>query len=60
MHWLTIEVGKKIGSDLGHMEKLMVPSRGNKTGRHLKIKGKMDISKPLPRGTITKMKGNYK
>lgn len=38
------------------MEEVLIPNAGNKNGRHLKIKVEVNISQPLLRGTIVKMK----
>lgn len=60
IHWLSKEVGKKVGSVFEGVSEVIVPQSGGKEGRHLKILAQVDLSKPLLRGTVVKIAGVLK
>ena len=52
VHWLSKEVGRKIGAVFKEVKEVIVPQAGGKEGRHLKMLALVDLSKPLLRGTL--------
>ncbi|XP_071929195.1 uncharacterized protein [Coffea arabica] len=52
LHWVTKEVGRKIGSMFSSVEEMIILQNGGKKGKHMKILVEMDLSIPLPRGTM--------
>ncbi|XP_027169532.1 uncharacterized protein LOC113774320 [Coffea eugenioides] len=57
MHWISKEVGRKIGAVFKQVKDVIILQMGGKEGRHLKMFVTMDLSKPLLRGTIVKIEG---
>lgn len=57
VHWVTKEIGWKIGSLFESVEDVIIPSGGSREGRHLKLKVLLDTTLPLLRGTTATMKG---
>ena len=57
VHWLSKEVGKKIGGVFIDVKEVLVPQSGGKEGRHLKVLALVDLSKPLLRGTMVRIAG---
>ena len=47
VHWLTKEIGRKLGAGIGPVEEVIIPAGGSKEGRHLKLKVWVDISRSL-------------
>ncbi|XP_027151970.1 uncharacterized protein LOC113752026 [Coffea eugenioides] len=60
VHWISKDVGKKIGSVFNQVRDVIIPQIGGKEGRHLKIPVLVDIEQPLLRGTIIKVAGGVK
>ncbi|XP_071901081.1 uncharacterized protein [Coffea arabica] len=60
VHWLSKEVGKKIGAVFKEVREVLAPQSGGKEGRHLKILALVDLSKSLLRGTVVKIAGALK
>nr|XP_027098932.1 uncharacterized protein LOC113718215 [Coffea arabica] len=60
VHWISKDVGKKIGSVFNQVRDVIIPQIGGKEGRHLKIAVLVDIEQPLLRGTIIKVAGGVK
>ena len=61
VHWLSKEVGKKIGKTVFRgVKKAIIPQAGGKEGRHLKVHIVIDTYRPLPRGTTVKMNDSLK
>lgn len=60
VHWVTREVGRKIGVVFKQVKDVIIPQLGGKEGRHLKTLALVDLSKPLLRGTIVKTEGTMK
>ncbi|XP_070025680.1 uncharacterized protein [Nicotiana sylvestris] len=64
LHWLSKDVGRKIGQALGGTVDIVIPDNGSKEGRYMRIKVTMNINRPLPRGELLKEKdirsGNLK
>lgn len=59
-HWMSKEVGRKIGAVFNRVHEVIIPQTGSKEGRHIKLRVVADISQPLLRGTIVKMEGSTK
>ncbi|XP_027090153.2 uncharacterized protein [Coffea arabica] len=57
LHWVTKEVGRKIGSIFSRVEEVIIPQNGRRDGKHMKILVEMDLSIPLPRGTMVNSNG---
>mgnify|MGYP004719281165 CR=1 FL=1 len=57
VHWLTKEVGRKIGAVFKEVKEVLIPQTKGKEGRHLKILDLTDLSKPLLRGTMLELTG---
>ncbi|KAL3510624.1 hypothetical protein ACH5RR_030025 [Cinchona calisaya] len=55
IHWVSRDVGTKIGEVLGKVVEVLIPHIGGKDGKHLKISVNLDISQPLLRGTIMRL-----
>ena len=60
VHWLSKEVGNKIGVVFKEVREVLIPQNGGKDGRHLKILALVDLSKPLLRGTVVRIAGALK
>ncbi|XP_027155796.1 uncharacterized protein LOC113756236 [Coffea eugenioides] len=60
VHWLSKEVGRKIGAVFKEVKEMVIPQSGGKEGRHLKILALTNLSKPLLRGTMVKLAGFMK
>ncbi|KAG5623349.1 hypothetical protein H5410_008567 [Solanum commersonii] len=52
------DVGRKIGQALGGTIDVVIPGNGGKEGRYTRLKVMMNISKPLPRGKLIKLRGD--
>ncbi|XP_027157572.1 uncharacterized protein LOC113759204 [Coffea eugenioides] len=57
LHWLTKEVGRKIGGIFSEVLEVIVPPGGGKEGKHMKMLVEFDLTMPLPRGTTVKFNG---
>ncbi|XP_027071609.1 uncharacterized protein [Coffea arabica] len=57
VHYISKEVGKKIGSVFHLVKDVIIPQTGGKEGRHLKLAVVVDITQPLLRGTTIKVAG---
>ncbi|XP_027108697.1 uncharacterized protein LOC113755897 [Coffea eugenioides] len=57
VHWITKEIGIKIGGIFEAVEDIIIPLGGSKEGRHIKLKVVINISLPLLRGTVVKLNG---
>ena len=44
VHWLTKEMGRKIGAVFKEVKEVIIPQSGGKEGRHLKILVLVDLS----------------
>lgn len=55
-HWLSIEIGKKIGSLVGTTLDVLLGDVGSREVMYIKILAETDLSKPLIRGTKLKYK----
>jgi hypothetical protein len=51
------EAGCNIGSTVGTVEQVDVNSKGVGWGKYLRVKVMLDITKPLARGRLLKIKG---
>ena len=60
VHWISKDVGKKIGSVFNQVRDVIIPQTGGKEGRHIKIAALVDIDQPLLRGTIIKVAGGVR
>ncbi|CDP21665.1 unnamed protein product [Coffea canephora] len=60
VHWMSKDVGSKIGAVFNRVKEVIIPQTGSKEGRHIKLLVIADISQPLLRGTIVKMEGSTK
>ncbi|XP_027184311.1 uncharacterized protein LOC113782635 [Coffea eugenioides] len=60
IHWITKEVGRKIGGVFLSVKEVIIPNSGGKDGKHLKILVEIDIEQPLLRGTTVRMNGVMK
>ncbi|XP_027182378.1 uncharacterized protein LOC113780799 [Coffea eugenioides] len=58
IHWITKEIGRKIGGVFSSVKEVIIPNGGGKEGKHLKILVEMDLSRPLLRGTTVKWEGS--
>ncbi|KAH0633124.1 hypothetical protein KY284_035910 [Solanum tuberosum] len=50
LHWMSMDVGRKIGNALGGIVDIVIPENGSKEGQYIRPKARMNITKPLPRG----------
>lgn len=57
IHWISQNVGRKIGSVFEEVKEVIIPQSGGKEGKHMKLLVMVDTSKPLMRGTTVKMEG---
>nr|XP_027064682.1 uncharacterized protein LOC113690802 [Coffea arabica] len=57
IHWITKEIGVKIGGIFEDVEDIIIPMGGSKEGRHIKLKVVINTSLPLLRGTVVKLGG---
>ena len=57
IHWVSREVGRKIGRIFKEIKEMIIPQNEGKEGKHLKLLVLIDISRPLLRGTTVKMNG---
>lgn len=55
LHWMSKDVGRKIGNALGGSCDVVIPENGSKEGRYLRLKVMLNITKPLPRGKLIKL-----
>ncbi|XP_027177917.1 uncharacterized protein LOC113777071 [Coffea eugenioides] len=60
VHWMSKEVGRKIGVVFNGVKEVIIPQTGSKEGRHIKLLVVADISQPLLRGSIVKVEGSTK
>lgn len=60
VHWLSKDVGRKIGLVFQGIREVIIPQTGGKEGRHMKLSVMADISQPLLRGTTVKLEGKLK
>ncbi|XP_027152250.1 uncharacterized protein LOC113752331 [Coffea eugenioides] len=60
VHWLSKEIGRKIGAVFKEVRDVVIPQVGGKEGRHLKALVMADLSKPLLRGTVVRIAGTGK
>nr|XP_027093749.1 uncharacterized protein LOC113714153 [Coffea arabica] len=60
VHWLTKEVGRKIGAAFKEVKEVIIPQTGGKGGRHLKLLALVDLSTPLLRGTVMQIADVFK
>ena len=60
VHWLSKEIGRKIGGVFKEVRDVVIPQVGDKEGRHLKVLVMADLSKPLLRGTVVRIAGTGK
>ncbi|KAK6163997.1 hypothetical protein DH2020_000861 [Rehmannia glutinosa] len=56
-HWISSEVGLKIGKIFPSVKDVFIPKTGSIKGRYLKINVSIEIEKPLMRGINLKLKG---
>ncbi|XP_027072044.1 uncharacterized protein LOC113774451 [Coffea eugenioides] len=49
VHWISKEIGRKIGRVFHEVREVIIPQVGGKEGRHLKMLLTVDISQPLLR-----------
>ena len=57
IHWISKDVGKKIGKVFKEVKEVLIPHSGGKEGKHLKLLVSADMTQPLLRGTAVKMNG---
>lgn len=55
IHWVSKEVGWKIGKLFPHCLNVILPENGSREGRILKILVELDLTSPLMRGTTIKL-----
>nr|XP_027090415.1 uncharacterized protein LOC113711449 [Coffea arabica] len=60
IHWISKEVGRKIGKVFEEVKEVLIPYSRGKEGKHLKLLVSADLSKPLLRGTTVKTNGVLK
>nr|XP_027099027.1 uncharacterized protein LOC113718313 [Coffea arabica] len=60
VHWLTKEVGRKIGAVFKEVKEVIIPQSGGKEGRHIKILALVDLSTPLLRGIVVQTARTFK
>nr|XP_027067674.1 uncharacterized protein LOC113693318 [Coffea arabica] len=60
VHWLSREIGRKIGGVFKEVREVVIPQAGGKEGRHMKVLVMVDLSKPLLRGTVVRIAGTGK
>ncbi|KAL3345960.1 hypothetical protein AABB24_024754 [Solanum stoloniferum] len=58
LHRMSGDVARKIGQALGGTIDVIIPGNGRKEGRYTRLKVMMNISKPLPRGKLIKLRGD--
>ncbi|KAH0657844.1 hypothetical protein KY285_026330 [Solanum tuberosum] len=49
LHWMSMGIGRKIGNALGGIVDIVIPKNGSKEGQYIRLKARMNITKPLPR-----------
>lgn len=54
---MTRETGEKIGRTLGEIEEVDIPATANLLGKFIRVRVKMEITKPLCRGRLIKFGG---
>lgn len=54
LHWVTKEVGRKLGSIFSSVEDVIIPQGGGKDGKHIKALVEIDLNVPLLRGVMVK------
>lgn len=60
MRWITKDTGKKIGGVFNAIKEVIIPTRGGKDGKHLKILVEIDLKQSLLQSTMVKMNGIMK
>ncbi|CAA0816235.1 Unknown protein [Striga hermonthica] len=60
LHWVTEEVGMKVGKLFGKVVDVVVPEMGGVGGRMVKILVELNLNEPILRGTHLKMGGESK
>ena len=60
VHWISKEVGRKIGKVFKEVKEVLIPHSGGKEGKHLKLLVNAYMTQPLLRGTTVKMNGMLK
>ncbi|KAF3669008.1 putative protein transport protein Sec61 subunit beta-like [Capsicum annuum] len=55
LHWMSREVGRKIGHSLGGTTDVVIPKNGNREGKYMWVKAMMNIDKILPREKLIKL-----
>lgn len=55
LHWMSMGIGRKIGNALGGIVDIVIPKNGSKEGQYIRLKARMNITKPLPRGKLIKL-----
>ncbi|XP_071917145.1 uncharacterized protein [Coffea arabica] len=58
IHWITKDIGRKIGGVFSSVREVIAPNGGGKKGKLLKILVEMDLTKPMLRGTTVKLRGS--
>lgn len=54
-HWMSKEVGLKVGKPFPSVSEVVIPEFGNSRGRHIKLLATNNLDKPLLRGTNIKL-----
>lgn len=55
LHWMSKDVGRKIGHALGGTCDVVIPENGSKEGQYMRLNAMMNITKPLPKGKLIKL-----
>ncbi|CAA0819866.1 Unknown protein [Striga hermonthica] len=55
LHWLTLELGLKIGGVIGKVVNVQVPSAESSNGHIMKVQVELNLREPIPRGTKIKL-----
>ncbi|KAK4354190.1 hypothetical protein RND71_026384 [Anisodus tanguticus] len=55
LHWMSKDVGQKIGDALGGTVDIVILDNGSKEGQYMRLKVRINISKPLPREKLIKL-----
>ncbi|XP_019225859.1 PREDICTED: uncharacterized protein LOC109207408 [Nicotiana attenuata] len=55
LHWMSKDVGRKIGHALGGTVDIVIPENGSKERRYMRTKVTVNINRPLPRRKLIKL-----
>ncbi|XP_055801627.1 uncharacterized protein At4g02000-like [Solanum dulcamara] len=55
LHWMSTDVGHKIENTLGGIVDIVIPANGSKEGQYIRLKVRINITKPLPKVKLIKL-----